>query len=177
VKTQRHFEKWIPDKGLREQGYDCFISYRWTTPTSGGMDTKLVDGIYKKLSTNVVGTENRKIHVFLDRHCFEDGGRFDKDFAKTLLKSTVVIPIVSCVALQKMVSLNKDSPIDNLLVEWVIVAELQDLGALDSCLPVMIGNVFETPQKDGKFTSNIFAEGIVAKLPQGVVSEVVSFVQ
>jgi hypothetical protein len=41
----------------------------------------------------------------------------------------------------------------------------------------MLGNVFETPQKDGKFTSNIFAEGIVAKLPQVVVSEVVSFVQ
>jgi hypothetical protein len=51
-----------------------------------------------------------------------------------------------------MVSLNKDSPIDNLLVEWVIVAELQDLGELDSCIPVMLGNVFETWQKDGKFT-------------------------
>jgi hypothetical protein len=109
------------------------------------MDTKLVDGIYKKFSPNVVGAENRQIHVFLDRHCLQDGGRFDKDFAMALLKSTVVIPIVSYVALQKMVSLNKDSPIDNLLVEWVIVAELQDLGALDSCLPVMLGNVFETP--------------------------------
>jgi hypothetical protein len=177
VKAQKHFEKWIPDKGLREQGYDCFISYRWTTSTSGGMDTKLVDGIYKKLSPNVVGAEKRKIHVFLDRHCLEDGRRFDKDFAKALLKSTVVIPIVSYVALQKMVSLNKDSPIDNLLVEWVIVAELQDLGLLDACLPVLLGNVFETRQKGGKFTSNIFAEGIVAKLPEVVVSAVVSFVQ
>jgi GTPase SAR1 family protein len=177
VKAQKHFEKWIPDKGLREQGYDCFISYRWTTPTWGGMDTKLVDGIYKKLSPNVVGAETQQIHVFLDRHCLEDGGRFDKDFAKALLKSTVVIPIVSCAALQKMVSLKVESDIDNLLVEWVIICELQEIGELESCLPVMLGNVFETLQKDGNFTSSIFAEGIVEKLPEVVVSKVVSFVQ
>jgi hypothetical protein len=176
VKAQKHFEKWIPDKGLREQGYDCFISYRWTTPTSGGMDTKLVDGIYKKLSLNVVGAENRQIHVFLDRHCLEDGGRFDKDFVKALLKSSLVIPIVSCAALQKMKSLTVESD-DNLLLEWVIIAELQEIGALASCLPVMLGNVLETPQKDGNFTSNIFEEDIVAKLPEVVVSKVVKFVQ
>jgi hypothetical protein len=76
-----------------------------------------------------------------------------------------------------MASLNKDSPIDNLFVEWVIVAELQDIGALEFCIPVMLGNVFETPQKNGKFISDIFTEGIIAKLPEVVVSKVVSFVQ
>ena len=177
VKAQKHVETWIPPKGLREQGYDCFISYRWTTPTSGGMDTKLVDGIYKKLSPNVVGAENRQIHVFLDRHRLEAGRRFDKDFAKALLKSTLVIPIVSCAALQKMLSLKEESDIDNVLVEWVIICELQEIGELESCLPVMLGNVFETPQEDGKFISSIFDEGIVAKLPDVVVSKVVSFVQ
>jgi hypothetical protein len=30
VETQKYYEKWIPDKGIREQGFDCFISYRWT---------------------------------------------------------------------------------------------------------------------------------------------------
>ena len=96
---------------------------------------------------------------------------------KTLLKSTVVVPIVSCAALQKMASLNKDSPIDSLFVEWVIVGDLQDIGALEFCSPVMFGNVFETPQNDGKFISNIFTEGIIAKLPEVVVSKVVYFVQ
>jgi hypothetical protein len=148
VETQKYYEKWIPDKGIREQGFDCFISYRWTDEKWGGMDTKLVDDIYKKLSPNVVVAENRQIHVFLDRHCLEEGRRFDTDFAKTLLKTTLVIPIVSCAALQKMMSLNKDSPIDNLLVEWIIVAELQDLVTLDSCLPVMLGHVFGTAGRE-----------------------------
>ena len=91
-----------------------------------------MDGIYKKLCPDVIGAEKRQIHVFLDRHHLETGRRFDKDFARSLLKSTLVVPIVSCAALQKMVSLNKDSPIDNVLVEWVIICELQDIGELDS---------------------------------------------
>jgi hypothetical protein len=177
VKTKKKFEKWLPPEGLLEQGYDCFISYRWTTTEWGGMDTDLTDGIYHKslFTDHLVG--ERQVQVFLDRHRLEDGRRFDKDFVKALLKSTAVVPIVSCAALQKMASLNKDSPIDNLFVEWVIVAELQDIGALEFCIPVMLGNVFETPQKNGKFISNIFAEGIIAKLPEVVVSKVVSFVQ
>jgi GTPase SAR1 family protein len=177
VKTKKTFEKWLPPEGLLEQGYDCFFSYRWTTKEWGGMDTELVDGIYHKslFTDRLVG--ERQVQVFLDRHRLEDGRRFDKDFVKALLKSTVVVPIVSCAALQKMASLKKDSPIDNLFVEWVIVAELQEIGALEFCIPVMLGTVFETPQKDGKFISNIFTEGSIAQLPKVVVSEVVSFVQ
>jgi hypothetical protein len=141
------------------------------------MDTDLTDGIYHKslFTDRLVG--ERQVQVFLDRHRLEDGRRFDKGFVKALLKSTVVVPIVSCAALQKMASLNMDSPIDNLFVEWVIVAELQDIGALEFCIPVMLGNVFETPQNDGKFISDIFTEVIIAKLPEVVVSKVVFFVQ
>jgi GTPase SAR1 family protein len=177
AKTKKKSKKWLPSEGLLEQGYDYFISYRWTTTEWGGMDTDLTDGIYHKslFTERLVG--ERQVQVFLDRHRLEDGRRFDKDFVKALLKSTVVVPIVSCTALQKMESLNKDSPIDNLIVEWVIVAELQDIGALEFCIPVMLGNVFETPQKDGKFISDIFTEGIIAKLSEVVVSTVVSFVQ
>jgi hypothetical protein len=109
------------------------------------MDTNLTDGIYHKslFTDRLVG--ERQVQVFLDRHHLEDGRRFDKGFVKAFLKSTVVVPIVSCAALQKMVSLNIDSLIDNLFVEWVIVAELQDIGVLEFCIPVMLGNVCETP--------------------------------
>ncbi len=177
AKTKKTFKKWLPPEGLLEQGYDCFISYRWTTEELGGMDTDLTDGIYHKslFTHHLVG--ERQVQVFLDRHRLEDGRRFDKDFVVALLKSTVVVPIVSLAALQNMTSLNKDSPIDNLFVEWVIVAELQEIGALEFCLPVMLGNVFETPRNNGEFISNIFTEGIIAKLPEVVVSKVVSFVQ
>ncbi len=98
------------------------------------MDTDLTDCIYHKSLFTDHLVDERQVQVFLDRHRLEDGRRFDKDFVKARLKSTVVVPIVSCVNLQKMTSLNKDSPIDNLLVEWVIVADLQDICVLEFCI-------------------------------------------
>ena len=178
VAVQKHFAAWLPPKGLRSDGYDIFISYRCTTQTSGGMDTELVDGIFEKFCHALIGTQSpRQTHTFLDRHRLEAGRVFAVDFSIALVKSTVAVPIVSLAALQRMLTLTADSDIDNLLLEWVLICELLEIGALEYCVPIMIGDVNQGMQQDGQFITNLFAAGVIAQLPQVVCQKVASFAQ
>ena len=49
------------------------------------------------------GTEQEGIDVFLDNKRLKDGRLFDKDFAKALMNSSVIMPIVSVDALKRIV--------------------------------------------------------------------------
>ena len=68
-----------------------------------------------------------------------------------------------------------DSEPDNVLIEWTLIAELQQCGSLHFVLPVMIGLV--TPdmlQGNGSFVTNFFSEDMISKLPDIVCTKVVS---
>jgi len=60
--VQQHFSPWLRPKGLREEGFHIFFSYRWTdkkgTKESRGMDSELVDGVYNKVCHSLVGTKH-----------------------------------------------------------------------------------------------------------------------
>jgi len=62
------------------------------------------------------------------------------------------------------------------LLEWTLICELLEIGALEYCLPVMIGEVTEQTQADGRFITNLFATGIIKDLPAVVCEKVVDFV-
>ena len=101
--------------GLREW-YHIFLSYRW----GHDFDTDLVKALFSTLSV-VVNGQGQQVHVFLDRNRLEDGRIFSSDFANALIKSHVVVPILSSAALDRMFDLKSDSNIDNVLLEWMYV--------------------------------------------------------
>jgi hypothetical protein len=115
--------------------YDVFLSYRWT----GSFDEDLTLGLFNNLSEDVFGSSGREINVFLDKRRLQDGRNFQDDFADALLKTAVPVVILSTAALQRMVKLNADSAIDNLLLEWTLIVELLDSRTIEHCLPIIIG--------------------------------------
>ncbi len=158
------FGQWLIPLGLREW-YHVFLSYRW-----GEFDTELVKALFSTLSVAVNG-EGAQVQVFLDQNRLEHGRKFSSDFAKGLINSLVVVPIVSSAALVRMFALKSDSNIDNVLLEWMLIVVLLARGHLKCCYPIMLGEV-EEDSKDGKFISNLFSDGGIDKLPEVVCTKV-----
>ena len=150
--------------GLRKW-YHVFLSYRW-----GEFDTELVKALFSTLSVAVNG-QGQQVHVFLDRNRLEEGRIFSSDFANALIKSLVVVPVLSSAALVRMFDLKSDSNIDNVLLEWTLIVVLLARGHLKFCYPIMVGEVKEDA-KDGKFISNLFGDGCIDKLPEVVCTKV-----
>ena len=163
IQAQRQYQAWLRPVGLRKKkGYDIFISYRWTTEESGGMDTDLVLALNHMMCHELVGTlAKRQVHVFLDQRRLEEGRNFKIDFSEGAIHSTVMVLIMSKAAMQKMKNLKTDSE-DNVLLEWTLALELVENSSLPRCLPVMIGDVSE----DTGSITNLFADGIVDQLPE-----------
>ena len=162
--ARKKFGQWLIPLGLIAS-YHVFLSYRW-----GDFDTDLVKALFSTLSVALVG-QGRQVHVFLDRNRLEDGRIFSSDFARALINSLVVVPIVSYAALIRMFDLKSDSNIDNVLLEWMLIVELLARGHFKFCLPIMVGEVKEDA-KDGKFISNLFSDGGIDKLPEVVCTKV-----
>jgi hypothetical protein len=127
-------QRWIPPAGLLDC-YDVFLSYRWT----GSFDEDLTLGLFNNLSEDVVGSSGREIGVFLDKRRLQDGRNFQDDFADALVKTSLPVVILSTAALQRMVKLQADSAIDNLLLEWTLIVELLHSKTITYCLPIIIG--------------------------------------
>eukprot|EP00300_Choanocystis_sp_HF-7_P014048 c18549_g1_i1.p1 GENE.c18549_g1_i1~~c18549_g1_i1.p1 ORF type:complete len:999 (+),score=240.54 c18549_g1_i1:66-2999(+) len=158
------FEPWLPPTGLRP-AYDIFVSYRWNLIDSD-FAAKLFD-CFRYLS---VGAERRRVEVFLDRERLEMGRRFDLDFLTALSCSTIACPLVSPASLRPMVRLNPASPVDNVLLEWTVMLELHAAQRLSLILPVLLGEVEETPGEPVRIKS-VF-ETTVAGRSLSVSSEV-----
>jgi GTPase SAR1 family protein len=149
--ARRKFCQWLIPSGLRESSaYHVFLSYRW-----GNFDCELVTALFSKLCTEVIG-DGKQVHVFLDRHRLEKGRKFSSDFARSLINSLVVVPVVSYAALARMLVLKPDSNIDNVLLEWMLIVELRRRGHLKFCYPIIAGEVKENAE-DGKFILDLFA--------------------
>ena len=105
------FGPFLTPKGLLHS-YHAFISYRWSD-----FDTELATALFNGLTVSVL-PDGTPLDVFLDRRRLEDGRMLTTDFATALIHSTVVVPIVSFKALERMLALVHDSNIDNVLLEW-----------------------------------------------------------
>jgi len=162
--ARKCFGRWLMPLGLREW-YHIFLSYRWSE-----FDIELVKALFSTLSVAVTG-QGQQVHVFLDRNRLEEGRIFSSDFANALIKSLVVVPILSSAALDRMFDLKSDSNIDNVLLEWMLIVVLLARGHLKFCFPIMVGEVNEDA-KDGKFISNLFSDGGIDKLPEVVCTKV-----
>eukprot|EP00300_Choanocystis_sp_HF-7_P018405 c20031_g1_i4.p1 GENE.c20031_g1_i4~~c20031_g1_i4.p1 ORF type:complete len:1055 (+),score=191.90 c20031_g1_i4:1637-4801(+) len=140
------FREWLPPSGLLER-YHVFLSYRWHT-----FDTALVGRLFDCLRRRAVveGTQRKRVEVFVDRYRLQSGRRFDEDFMEALRRSCVAVPVLSESALQRMLSLQESSDVDNLLLEWTLMLELHDATHRNNpnqnellVLPLIIGRVSE----------------------------------
>lgn len=121
--------------------YDAFISYRHGDP----VDATAIDGLLDALAVHRF--ENREVDVFYDAHCIGIGVDFQSVYFRSLMATTVIAPIVSPHALNRMRTADHEVTVDNLLVEW-IAAVVAVTGHFDPAVlrvrrivPVFVGSV------------------------------------
>ncbi len=142
VEIQRTFQLWLSPSGSCSSGYHVFLSYRWTgiDRQHWGFDEDLSMGIFQKLSMDaLLGQEKEEVNVFLDKQRLQPARDFQLDFADALLSSSLPVILMSSAALLKMAVLKAGSNIDNLLLEWTIIAELKATGVIKHCLVILFG--------------------------------------
>jgi hypothetical protein len=166
---RRIFAPWLLPTGFR-QSYDVFISYRWTL-----FDTEILQAIFPIISAILFGKHNRPVQPFLDRHHLQDGQNFSDEFSSALINSTGILPVVSCVALERMLSLTPESNVDKVLLEWTLALEIKDKKGTFFVLPLVVGKVSpERKLSNGSFSTSLFQEGIIQQLPQVVCNKTVA---
>ena len=114
--TQKQYGPWLKIY-IYLENYDIFVSYRW-----GPQDKELAQAMFTMISNFSCGSELRTVNVFLDERRLQQSESKQNDFIKSIVNSTIVVPIFSIYALVKMV---KHDPldIDNVLLEWICAIE------------------------------------------------------
>jgi hypothetical protein len=100
--------------------YDLFISYRWDTILNRHplykSDMDRVDDLCDQLHDYSV--HGSSMSIFLDRETIGTGDEFRRIFIASLVTTAVMVPILSPVALERMITLTAER-VDNLLMEWL----------------------------------------------------------
>jgi len=137
------YHKWLNIIGARSE-YDVFLSYRWCK-FDGNVTAQVFDAMTNHHS---VGSENRRIEVFLDNKRLQNGEAFDRAFAKALINSTIIVPVVSNETLRDMTDHNA-AKCDNVLLEWILALQcLRSPGSrVKAVYPILIGDI--TASADG----------------------------
>ena len=103
--------------------------------------------------------------VFLDNQRLRDGRNFVDDFARALVQSRIVVPVVSAAALERLMDHDPNVK-DHALMEWVMALECfhSNTGAsrVRRVLPVLFGRRGGSSDAIG----DLFAEGQIEMLPE-----------
>ena len=152
----RMYSSWLINKKVFSS-YDIFISHRWNN-----YDDQVIDGLCDAYGNHVVGPEKRAVKVFLDKATLNKGKQFQREYGKALVNSTILVPILSTAALQKVSDHNPEEE-DNVLIEWMLALEcMQDPihSKMRGIYPLMISEWMA----DGS-VGDLFAEGVLKRLP------------
>jgi hypothetical protein len=154
---------WVRDNTSSKVNYDVFISYRWND-----FDTKLADALFDKTASDqvVITKNNRAVNVFLDRNRLKDGLNFVDSFANSLFNSTVVVPLMTAKALERMFT-HDPATRDNVLLEWLITLECVSAGKIEKVYPILVGST----DADGNVAASFFASVKLDLLPDVVPVE------
>jgi uncharacterized membrane protein len=101
--------------------YDLFVSYRWDNPAVDRhryyrSDMDRVDDLCDLLEDYCL--LDAPLVIFLDRANIDVGDPFRKVFITALLRTTVMVPMMSPLALEKMIA-HSPQKVDDLLMEWI----------------------------------------------------------
>jgi GTPase SAR1 family protein len=163
VELRKKFSLWLPPSGLLPSGYHVFLSYRWTgiDRQHWGFDEDLSMGIFQKLSMDL-GPDKEEVTVFCDKQRLQPARDFQSDFTDALLSSKLPVVLMSSAALLKFVPLKADSYVDNLLLEWTIIADLKASGIIKNCLVVFFGAHNKLAGRCAEVLGDIFTQ----KMPE-----------
>ena len=147
--------------------YDIFLSYRW-----GTVDSDLTGKLFDLSSTYAVGRHSRAPVVFLDRERLKDGLNFKEEFTKALVRSSVVVPVVTRAALFNMTQHDAGKE-DNVLLEWIMALEC--LASADSRVQRVFPIAFdEASPNPPHAVSSFFAAGLLSILSDAVPTATVA---
>ena len=153
------YSSWLTKKKALPS-YDIFISHRWNND-----DNKEIEKLCGKVRNQAVGPGKRAVSnsrkIFLDKDILEKSQQFQREYGNALANSTIIVPVLSTAALQKMIKHNPAEE-DNVLIEWMLALEcLQDPthSKLRAVYPLFLG------EKDyDEFAG--FTEGVIQSLLQ-----------
>lgn len=189
--AMKMYDAWLVDSTVFDE-YDMFISYRW-----GERDSEFTLALFDRMTLYAVGESRRSIQAFLDRKRLQMGENFQSGFVKALLKSLVMVPIVSAEALERMTKMRVEEE-DNVLIEWICGLEcmkaVEKKGSgegevktrLMKIMPIFFGSRVDGGVKgvgvdEGCCSSsnepqirNLFEEKIIDRLPDFVPSGSIS---
>ena len=135
---KRYYASWLQVYSAKDR-YDMFISYRW-----GDDDKPLARQIFDAMSNHKL--DDRAIDVFLDVCRLKDGEQFDKEFARALINSKVILPLITMDCVARFRS-HTGKLVDNVLLEWILAHECKQANSHDINLslvqfvfPVYVGH-------------------------------------
>jgi GTPase SAR1 family protein len=158
-----HYGDWLVDDALRGE-YDVFISYRW-----GTLDSRFTGRLRDRFSTYNVGEDSRAVTVFLDNKRLRDGRRFVDDFARALVHSLIVVPVVSADAILHISQSCSPAVANETLVQWIMALEClhSPLSRVKSVVPVLFGRRHENSDTVG----DLFEEKVFTALTEDVPTD------
>eukprot|EP01035_Chromulina_nebulosa_P023487 gene23487-30448_t len=122
--------------------FDIFISYRRES------DFSLAKVCYEYLTA-------KGYRIWWDHTCVKAGESWELSVSMGLMKSRIFIPIISRNSLNhssnplsNICMLRKDSPCDNVILEYTLALELHSRGYIENIYPIFVGDIVDSPSSD-----------------------------
>ena len=173
--VETKFDAWFVRTGASDvMLYDVFLSYRWHWFTTW-LTAKLADTLAQYTTGD---NPPRAIITFLDVHSLELGLNFQEAFVVALVRSRVMVVLVSLSACERMMPHYADGTAttiftreDNVLVEWLCAMRLLHLKRIH-VMPLFLGNCTDANSVGGSFFETDKATGtsVLQRLPGDFLS-------
>jgi hypothetical protein len=108
--VDRQFSALLPTAN-QSGTYHAFFSYR-----HGEFAANAAEAVYRYLTMQVL--DGQKVEVFRDSVNLKVGLAFDESFMQAMLRSLVVVPLITPDTLKRMKSAESLNSVDHVLLEW-----------------------------------------------------------
>jgi serine/threonine protein kinase len=147
--------------------FDVFLSYRFKS------DFEHASLLYHKLTEN-------GLKVWWDKKCLKPGVSWEDGFCDGLVKSRIFMPIISRGAInhasdarQNITMLTKDSPCDNVLLEYRLALELEERDLIERIHPLLFGDLEPDRESGTVKYKNYFSAGCHPNIQGEVVVDII----
>ena len=133
--VRSRFEALLPALNL-SGGYGAFISYR-----HGMFAANAAEAVYLYLTLQVLG--DHAVEVFCDSVKLKSGLSFDQSFLEAILKTLVVVPLITPDTLKRMMAKDGLLEVDHVLLEWWLAQHLLAIPGIPvyRIAPILCGTV------------------------------------
>ena len=114
--VQQRFAALLPSPNLSGI-FEAFISYRHSEFAADA-----AEAMYRYLTRQVL--DGKEVEVFRDSVKLESGLAFDQGFLEAMLKTLVVVPLITPDTLKRMMAKEGLDEVDHVLLEWALALHL-----------------------------------------------------